>query len=105
MNDAIERMQALLSKFQQERVSVHLQRGGSDIVYTGVLRCNIKIDYCWKIEINRTVIIDPRTGQQQVLPKTQVNFFAGDVWCVTKALETPEEAKEALETMVSPIIT
>jgi hypothetical protein len=103
----IHNMQKLLRQFSGKRVSVHLQRGGSDVVYQGILEPlgDINLGSCWTILVNRTLLIDPRTRTQRVLPETKASFFAKDVWYIVEELETREEATNALQDMTSPIIT
>jgi hypothetical protein len=99
----IDYMHSLLQEYNNKKITVHLQRGGSDVVYTGTLS-NLS-DTCWKMSVDRSLFMNPQTRNPQVLPKMEVIFFTADVWYISNILETPEEAMKAIRKEASGIVT
>ena len=90
----------LLEEHKGQEVTVHLQRNGSDLVYTGVLEQRTtasKYDPYWVIKCKRQAAPDPKTNTISVMPATEVKFLAEDVWYIVVAAETREEAAAAVK--------
>jgi hypothetical protein len=90
----------LLEDHEGQEVTVHLQRNGSDLVYTGVLerrQMEAKYDPYWVIKVKRQATPDPKTKSIGVVPATEVKFLAEDFWYLVVPAETREEAIEAVQ--------
>jgi hypothetical protein len=90
----------LLEQHAGQEVTVHLQRNGSDLVYTGVLEqrtTDKKYDPYWVIKCKRQATPDPKTKSIGIIPATEVKFLAEDFWYLVVASETREEAAAAVK--------
>ena len=90
----------LLEDHQGQEVTVHLQRNGSDLVYTGVLeqkQMSEKYDPYWVIKVKRQATPDPETKSIGVIPACEVKFLADDFWYLVVPTETREEAAKGVQ--------
>jgi hypothetical protein len=90
----------LLEEHEGQEVTVHLQRNGSDLVYTGLLenrQMKTKFDPYWVVKVKRQATPDPETKSIGVTPACEVKFLAEDFWYLVIPSETREEAIEAVQ--------
>lgn len=96
-NDRTAKVRKLLEKYMGKEVTFQYARNGVSGVMAGKLdRHEVETD-TYVLAIARNMKPHPQTGEVFILPKSETEFFAEDVFFIQRQLETEQEAKQAIE--------
>jgi hypothetical protein len=96
-DDRTAKVRKLLEKYMGQEVTFQYARNGVSGVMAGKLdRYEAETD-TFVLAISRNIKPLPQTGETFILPKSETEFFAEDVFFIQRQLETEQEAKKALE--------
>jgi hypothetical protein len=80
----------------QEILVQYARDGVSGVMQGTLVRYDQDLD-TYVLLINRNMKPNPATGEMFVLPKTETEFFAEDVFYIQRQLESEDDARRAIE--------
>jgi hypothetical protein len=88
-----EKMIALLQKNLGHVVVLHMVRDGESTIQQGILEREDEELGSFVLKIERMAREHPETREMMVLPESETEFFAEDVWYVQRQLESELQAQ------------